>query len=82
MLIPDNRDEFRRYEDPEPCFGPAPTALWNAFRQTLPFPDGAAARDRPIHDIAASFMREHPAASFIANDDREPDAMIRRHIEQ
>jgi glycosyltransferase involved in cell wall biosynthesis len=27
MLVPDNRDEFRRYADPEPCFGQAPTAL-------------------------------------------------------
>ncbi len=27
MLIPDNRDEFRRYTDPHPHFGPAPAAL-------------------------------------------------------
>jgi len=27
ILVPDNRDEFRRYSDPEPYFGPAPTAL-------------------------------------------------------
>jgi glycosyltransferase involved in cell wall biosynthesis len=27
MLIPDNRDEFRRYDKPAPFFGPAPTAL-------------------------------------------------------
>jgi glycosyltransferase involved in cell wall biosynthesis len=27
ILIPDNRDEFREYSDPEPRFGPAPTAL-------------------------------------------------------
>jgi glycosyltransferase involved in cell wall biosynthesis len=27
FLVPDNRDEFRRYSDPEPYFGPAPTAL-------------------------------------------------------
>lgn len=27
MLIPDNRDEFRRFSEPEPMFGPAPTAL-------------------------------------------------------
>jgi len=27
MLVPDNRDEFRRYSDPEPYFGPAPSAL-------------------------------------------------------
>jgi glycosyltransferase involved in cell wall biosynthesis len=27
FLVPDNRDEFRRYSDPEPYFGPAPEAL-------------------------------------------------------
>lgn len=27
MLIPDNRDMARRYDDPEPYFGPAPSAL-------------------------------------------------------
>jgi glycosyltransferase involved in cell wall biosynthesis len=27
MLVPDNRDELRRYSDPEPYFGPAPSAL-------------------------------------------------------
>lgn len=33
MLIPDNRDEFRRHADPEPVFGPAPTALLNGLAQ-------------------------------------------------
>jgi histidine ammonia-lyase len=74
--------DLRKQQDPARNFGAAPTAVWNAFRQTLPFPDGAAARDQPIHDIAASFIREHPAAAFIANDDREPDAPVRRHIEK
>jgi len=27
FLVPDNRDELRRYGDPAPYFGPAPTAL-------------------------------------------------------
>ena len=27
ILVPDNRDELRRYSDPGPYFGPAPTAL-------------------------------------------------------
>ena len=33
MLIPDNRDEFRRHADPEPQFGPAPTALLEGLAQ-------------------------------------------------
>lgn len=27
MVVPDNRDEYRRYSEPEPFFGTAPTAL-------------------------------------------------------
>lgn len=27
MLVPDNRDEFRQYHQPQPVFGPAPEAL-------------------------------------------------------
>jgi glycosyltransferase involved in cell wall biosynthesis len=33
MLVPDNRDEFRRYADPEPSFGTAPTALLEGLAQ-------------------------------------------------
>jgi glycosyltransferase involved in cell wall biosynthesis len=33
MLVPDNRDEFRTYSDPEPRFGPAPAALLEGFAQ-------------------------------------------------
>ncbi len=31
LIIPDNRDEFGRYGDPAPYFGPAPTALLDGF---------------------------------------------------
>jgi glycosyltransferase involved in cell wall biosynthesis len=33
LLVPDNRDEFRRYADPLPHFGTAPTALLDGFSQ-------------------------------------------------
>jgi glycosyltransferase involved in cell wall biosynthesis len=33
FLVPDNRDEFRRYSDPEPSFGPAPTALLSGLAE-------------------------------------------------
>jgi glycosyltransferase involved in cell wall biosynthesis len=33
MLVPDNRDEFRRYADPDPYFGPAPSALLEGLAQ-------------------------------------------------
>lgn len=31
FIVPDNRDEFRRYDDPDPYFGPAPSALLEGF---------------------------------------------------
>jgi glycosyltransferase involved in cell wall biosynthesis len=31
VVVPDNRDEFRRYADPAPHFGTAPTALLDGF---------------------------------------------------
>ncbi len=33
MLLTDNREEFHRYDKPEPFFGPAPTALLEGFAQ-------------------------------------------------
>ena len=33
MVLPDNRDEFRRYADPLPHFGTAPAALLDGFTQ-------------------------------------------------
>ena len=33
FLVPDNRDELRRYADPDPYFGPAPTALLEGLAQ-------------------------------------------------
>lgn len=33
MLIPDNRDEFGHYDEPNPIFGPAPTALLEGMAQ-------------------------------------------------
>jgi hypothetical protein len=49
--------------------------VWHAFRQVIPLTDDPAVpRDRPIHEIAANFIRDRPAAGFVAHDDREPNA--------
>jgi hypothetical protein len=40
------------------------------------------ARDRPIHEIAASFIQDNPAVTFFGANDREPDVPTRRHITQ
>ncbi len=33
FLVPDNRDEYRQFDRPEPAFGPAPTALLEGFKE-------------------------------------------------
>ncbi|HEY3653462.1 MAG TPA: aromatic amino acid ammonia-lyase [Steroidobacteraceae bacterium] len=73
--------DLRKQQDSSRSFGASPTAVWNAFRQVLPFKDDAI-RDRPIHEVAASFIRDNPAARFYSGNDREPDAVTRRHIAQ
>ncbi len=35
VVLPDNRDEFRRYADPWPYFGTAPTALLDGFTRLV-----------------------------------------------
>ena len=65
--------DMRKSQDSKRSFGAAPTAVWTAFRTTLPFngigPESAA---RPIHEIAATFIRSNPAASFYKDNSREP----------
>ncbi len=67
--------DMRKSQDSTRSFGAAPTAVWTAFRATLPFngigPESAA---RPIHEIAAAFIRGNPAASFYKDNSREPGA--------
>jgi histidine ammonia-lyase len=58
-------------------FGASPNAVWKAFRSTLPFSGvGAITATRPIHEIAATFIRDNPAASFYQDNAREPDAAL------
>ncbi len=75
--------DMRTSQDPGRSFGAAPTAVWTAFRATLPFNGlGPAAATRPIHEIAATFIRSNPAATFHKDNSREPDAASRRHINE
>jgi len=57
--------DLRKAENSSRNFGPAATAVWTAFRAALPA-DGHSVRDRdlPMHDLAATFIREHAAAEF------------------
>jgi len=69
--------DMRKAQDPTRRFGGPPTAVWNALRDSLPFNGlGAAPATKPIHEIAADFIRSHPASNFYANDAREPDSTL------
>ncbi|MGO8696827.1 MAG: glycosyltransferase family 4 protein [Limisphaerales bacterium] len=58
MIVPDNRDEFRRYSDPEPYFGPAPTALLGAL---------AARSDCEIHVVCCTHQALRSPAKLARN---------------
>ncbi|HEY4969474.1 MAG TPA: aromatic amino acid ammonia-lyase, partial [Steroidobacteraceae bacterium] len=54
--------DLRKSQNPARAFGAAPTAVWTAFRGTLPFNGiGPKAATQPIHDIAATFIRSNAA---------------------
>jgi histidine ammonia-lyase len=73
--------DLRKSQNPSRSFGASPTAVWTAFRATLPFNGiGAASATQPIHEIAATFIRSNAAANFYKDNAREPDAAPRRHI--
>jgi histidine ammonia-lyase len=73
--------DLRKAQNPSRAFGAAPTAVWTAFRATLPFNGiGTASATQPIHEIAATFIRSNAAATFYKDNAREPDASARRHI--
>jgi len=71
--------DLRKAQKPSRAFGASPTAVWTAFRATLPFNGvGAASATQPIHEIAATFIRSNSAANFYKDNAREPDAAARR----
>jgi histidine ammonia-lyase len=72
--------DLRKSQNPARAFGAVPTAVWTAFRGTLPFNGiGSKAATQPIHDIAATFIRSNAAAKFYQDDAREPAAPSLRH---
>jgi histidine ammonia-lyase len=66
--------DLRKAQSPSRSFGGSPTAVWSAFRAALPFNGvGPASATQPIHEVAATFIRAHPAAEFYPDNAREPD---------
>jgi histidine ammonia-lyase len=73
--------DMRKSQNPSRTFGASPTAVWTAFRSTLPFNGaGPNSATQPIHDIAATFIRGNAAANFYQDNAREPDTPARRRI--
>lgn len=65
--------DMRKGQSPARSFGPVTTAVWLAFRNALPFKEGSDPNSmRPIHEVAATFIRTHSVATFYVNDAGEP----------
>ena len=73
--------DLRKAQNPARDFGTSATAVWTAFRSTLSFSgEGAATATRPIHEIAADFIRANAAGNFFKDNPREPDGATRSQI--
>lgn len=64
--------DMRKGQSGGRSFGPVTTAVWQALRGTLRFEEGPDQDSRPIHELAANFLRTHTVASFYAGDASEP----------
>jgi histidine ammonia-lyase len=56
--------DARRAQNPQRNFGPAPTALWGAFRKVVPLTNGAAIPAESDDARAAAFLRTSDPAAF------------------
>jgi histidine ammonia-lyase len=64
--------DLRKAQNPARNFGASPTAVWTAFRSTLPFSgESSATATRPVHEIAAEFIRANAAANFFKDNNTE-----------
>lgn len=64
--------DVRRAQDASREFGEAPTAAWEAFRRAVPLGESEVLLEQPVHEIAASFLRDNRVAQFHA-ETRFPD---------
>ncbi len=63
----------RKMQQPARRFGIPTETLWTVFRGTLPVDGGdRSAASLPIHEIAASFIRNNPAEHFYKETLQEP----------
>jgi histidine ammonia-lyase len=65
--------DIRKAQAAQRAFGPGATAAWMAFRKVRPFAqDPAAPMDTPVTAINVAFMKDHPAAEFLAQSPPMP----------
>ena len=75
--------DLRKTQKPTRTFGASPTAVWTAFRSTLPFNGvGPTSMTQPIHEVAATFIRGNPASNFYKDNGIEPGSLTRRHVNE
>src|ERR1700738_4909041 len=56
--------DMRKEQSSGRNFGPVTTAVWQAFRSKLRFAEGPEDDSRPIHELAATFIRSNPVVNF------------------
>jgi histidine ammonia-lyase len=56
--------DMRKEQSGGRSFGPVTTGVWQAFRGKLRFAEGPEDDSRPIHELAATFIRSNPVANF------------------
>jgi histidine ammonia-lyase len=60
--------DLRKIQDPQRSFGPAPTAVWTAFRKRLPLEDDTNPNRESKPMVAAEFLRTNPPAGFFTGE--------------
>ena len=56
--------DVRKTQDPQRTFGPAPKAVWKAFRKRLPLEDDTNPNRESKPMVAAEFLRANPPVGF------------------
>jgi histidine ammonia-lyase len=60
--------DVRKTQDPQRSFGPAPTAVWTAFRKRLPLEDDTNPNRESKPTVAVEFLRANPPATFFTGE--------------
>jgi histidine ammonia-lyase len=64
--------DMRKGQSSGRSFGPVATKVWQAVRTELRSQQGSEQESRPIHELAATFIRSNPAESFYPREGALP----------